>query len=71
MKYTIGHKIKTARKYRNMSQKELAKKSGLTETCIFFLETERRNDALLSTVYKIAKATKVKLTWFMKNLKME
>jgi len=40
---TIGDKIKTVRMFRQMSQQELGKRTGLSQFVISFIETNRAN----------------------------
>ena len=57
-KYQLELRIKKTRKLRHMSQKELAKKVGTTQSYISKLERDLENPSV-ETLYKIADALKV------------
>lgn len=57
-KYQLELRIKKTRKLRHMSQKELAKKVGTTQSYISKLERDLENPSA-ETLYKIADALKV------------
>ena len=71
MPYTIGDKVRTARVHRNLTQKELARKAGLSTVAIASIEKGRRPGPRITTIYRIANATAIKLEWFFRNLKVE
>lgn len=57
-KYQLELRIKKTRKLRHMSQKELAKKVGTTQSYISKLERDLENPSV-ETLYKIADVLKV------------
>ena len=69
-KYTIGQKIKRARLHRKMSYDDLAMLTGLSTVGIRNIEKGKVNNPHIGTIARIAKATKVKLTWFVENLEV-
>ena len=71
MPYTIGDKIKKAREHRNLTQKQLARKTGLSVVAIASIEAGRRPGPRITTIYRMARATAIKLDWFFRNLKLE
>ena len=71
MPYTIGDKVKKAREHRNLTQKELARKTGLSVVAIASIEKGRRKGPRITTIQRIANATSIKLAWFFRNLKLE
>lgn len=65
----MGYKIKDLRIARNMSQEELAEKSGVSRTIISFLETGKAVETKTGTLQKIAKALDVSLAFlFQENV---
>jgi transcriptional regulator with XRE-family HTH domain len=65
----MGYKIKDLRIARNMSQEELAEKSGVSRTIISFLETGKDVETKTGTLQKIAKALDVSLAFlFQENV---
>ena len=56
----FGEAVKNRRKEINMSQEELAFKSGIHRTYMSFIERGLRNPSLL-IIFKISRALKIKL----------
>ncbi|MGT2959344.1 XRE family transcriptional regulator [Streptococcus bovimastitidis] len=56
--------IKELREEKNMSQEELADKSGVSRTTISLLETQKSTTVKLSTLKKLANALEVKVGYF-------
>lgn len=52
----MGYKIKEMREERNMTQEELARKSGVCRTTIWALENNANKTASTKTLLKIANA---------------
>ena len=67
-KYTIGEKVKRARIHAEMDYNQLASASGLSTVAIRNLEKNKVHNPHLDTIARIAKGTKVKLSWFYQNL---
>jgi len=57
----FAQRLKTIRKIRNLTQEELASRSGLTLSQIARIETARTNPTL-STVFRIARTMDIRLT---------
>ena len=57
----IGDKIKEIREQKNLSQTELAHKSGVSRTIIVGLETGNIKTTTTTTLLKISKALNVKV----------
>lgn len=55
----MGYRIKEIRKQKNMSQEELAAKSGVSRTTISALENDSSKETMMSTLKKIAIALDV------------
>lgn len=65
----MGYKIKDLRIARNMSQEELAEKSGVSRTIISFLETGKPVQTKTGTLQKIATALGVSMVFlFQENV---
>lgn len=64
---TIGEKIRIARFNSNLSQNQLAKKIGTTQTVIARYESNTQSPTV-KRLLEIAKATKEKPSWFLENL---
>lgn len=60
----IAGRVRTARKHAKLTQKELAKKAGTTQTVISDIENGRNKSS--ASLYDIAVATKVSSKWLLK-----
>ena len=58
----MRYRIAEARKFRRMSQEELARRSGVSRTIISNLESGEKNITTTKTLEKIAKALNVKIS---------
>lgn len=63
----LGKKVASARKSKNISQEELATRSGIDRSHIGFIEQGRRRPTV-GTLYKLAKALDIKLEDLFKGL---
>ena len=61
----IGKRIRDRRRELDMSQVELAKKSGVCRMVISMLESGKRSDVLVSTLSAIAKALDTTVDLFL------
>lgn len=62
-KYSIGAKLKTIRDERNLSQRELAQKSGVSANAISLIE-RNENSPSVATLQNLATALNVKMSFF-------
>lgn len=60
----MGFKIKEAREKENLSQAELARKSGVSQNLIARLESGSLTNTTTDTLFKISKALNVKVEQF-------
>ncbi|KNF09846.1 putative transcriptional regulator [Gottschalkia purinilytica] len=60
----LGDKITQLRLERNLSMNMLAKKSGVSVSVLFYIESKNR-DPRFSTICKLAKALKVSIDEFI------
>lgn len=67
-KYTMAAKVKQARKHSKLSQGALAAKTGLSKETIYMIESGRVTWPTLPTLRKISQGTKVKLSFFIKDI---
>lgn len=58
----MGYKIKEMRQKKNMTQSELAEKSGVSRTTIYFLESGTKEQTTVDTLTKLAKALGVSIS---------
>lgn len=58
----MGYKIKEMRQKKNMTQSELAEKSGVSRTTIYFLESGAKEQTTVDTLTRIAKALGVSVS---------
>ena len=63
----IGHKIRTLRKKKNLTLKQLANRTGLSVSLISQIELAKTS-ASVSTLYKIASALGIKIGYFFSDL---
>ena len=63
----IAENLRVARAKNNYSQKDLAKRSGVCETTICFLENGKQGSIRMSTLSKLAKALNVEIETLLKN----
>lgn len=61
--FELGKTIKELRKKRNYSARELAERSGVARSLISQLETGKRQSTSTDTVYRLAKALDVPLSY--------
>lgn len=61
----IGKRLKNLRKERNFSASELSDRSGVARSLISQLETGKRQSANVDTLYRLAKALNVPLSYFV------
>ncbi|HVJ50328.1 helix-turn-helix transcriptional regulator [Desulfitobacterium sp.] len=59
----LGKKIKELRKNKNYSARELSERSGVARSLISQLETGKRQSTSMDTVYRLAKALDVTLSY--------
>lgn len=52
----MGYKLKEAREAKNMTQQELADRSGVSRVTIALIESGKAKNILSSTILKLAKA---------------
>lgn len=64
----ISAKIKAARQYRNITQEQLAEKSGLVRQHISDIERGRIRSPTAESIQKIAEATRIKMEWFVRGV---
>jgi transcriptional regulator with XRE-family HTH domain len=62
----IGRKVKQARLNRNMRLKELAERSGFSESLISKIENDKTTPSLM-TLHRIAVALDTNISWFFSN----
>ena len=55
----MGEKIANLRRAKKLSQSELARRSGLSRTMVYLLESGRRQQTTLGTLKKIAAVLEV------------
>ena len=60
----LGKKIKELRKKRNLTARELSERSGVARSLISQLETGKRDSTSIDTVYRLAKALDVPISYF-------
>ena len=68
MTYTFGGKLKKLRNEKGLSQKELAKQSGVPFYTIVSLELNRSKVPLITTVIKFTKYFKVDISKFIDDI---
>lgn len=62
----IAENLRVARAKSDCSQKDLAKRSGVCETTISFLENGKQSSIRMSTLSKLAKALNVEIETLLK-----
>lgn len=60
----LGKKIKELRNIKDVSARELSERSGVARSLISQLETGKRQSTGMDTIYRLAKALDVPLTYF-------
>ena len=63
--YQIGRRIASIRRLLDMTQQELASRTGLTQATIARVEKGRKKKVELNTIYKIAQALNTSVTDLM------
>lgn len=61
----LGKKIKEMRKIRNYSARQLSEHSGIARSLISQLETGKRQSTSMDTIYRLAKALDVPVSYFL------
>ncbi|MEA4900340.1 helix-turn-helix transcriptional regulator [Desulfitobacterium sp.] len=61
----LGKKIKEMRKIRNYTARQLSELSGIARSLISQLETGKRQSTSMDTIYRLAKALDVPVSYFM------
>ena len=64
----ISEKVKTAREHRELTQLELAQKSGLNLAHIGALEQGRITAPRADTLQRICEATRIKMDWMVRGV---
>lgn len=63
----LGKKIKEMRNKKEFSARELSERSGVARSLISQLETGKRQSTGMDTIYRLAKALDVPLSYFFNN----